>query len=629
MRMTQASVRKPGDKTGPAPRTPGFFAQFMDLALPYWNSEAKWRVRGMTLLLVVLTMAQVVVPVLVNLWSANLFNALEQRSMDRFMVQVGALVAILVGAMAITTTHLMVKRGLQIGWRRWLTRRVLDDWMADGRHYLVNHMPGDHDNPDGRIAEDIRNTCESALDLAHSLFYCLLLLVSFTQILWSLSGVVTLTVFDTPMPIPGHMVFVSMLYATAGSTVAVLIGRPLVRTVNFRQTVEANFRFGLVRVRENSEAISLLHGEPDERRRLSDLFSGAVKGFNLQTSALSKVFLFSSGYSVLATGFPFLIAAPRYISGAISLGELMQIAQAFQQMTSALSWPVDNLSKAAEWKASVERVLALHNALQELKRHQSQVQRGNTIVVETGTTPTLVFSNLSVARPDGSLEVPNFNETIHAGERVLISGDPGAAIKLFKVVAGLWPWGRGKIIKPQGGGIFFMPQRPYLPIARLRSVLAYPAGPDSFDHERLTAALTRVGMDRLKDRLDESNTWENVLTLGEQQRLGFARLLLHRPSWIFIQEATDAMHPDGETAMMEMVRQEFPAATVITVGYHSALEAFHERKLTLEPSRDGRVEVKVEALAKADRRRKLAPLDLRNWLVHPMRRKGERKDPPQ
>ncbi|HLO77152.1 MAG TPA: ABC transporter ATP-binding protein/permease, partial [Magnetospirillum sp.] len=587
----EVTARTPAEEYPPASRQPGFFAQFLRLAGPFWYTDDKWTVRGLTALFILLTMAQVVVPIMVNLWSANLFNALEQRSMDRFMVQIGALLAILGVAMIITSTHLVLKRRLQIGWRRWLTRRLLDDWMAEGRHYLVGHMPGDHDNPDGRIAEDIRNTCESAIDLAHSLFYCLLLLVSFTQILWSLSGVVTVTVFGTDIPVPGHMVFVSMLYASAGTTAAVLIGRPLVRTVNMRQTVEANFRFGLVRVRENSEAIALLNGEPDERRRLSDLFVAVRKGFNLQTKALAKVFLFSSGYSVLATGFPFLIAAPRYIAGAISLGELMQIAQAFQQMTSALSWPVDNLSKAAEWKASVERVLSLHNALQALKQQQAQAQGAGSIHVEAGDRPALVFNDLCIAKADGGPVVSNFTETIEAGERVLISGDPGAAIKLFKVVAGLWPWGCGHVLKPNDADIFFMPQRPYLPIARLRSVLAYPAGPDSFDAEFLIAALARVGLAHLSGRLEETSTWENVLTLGEQQRLGFARLLLHRPNWIFIQEATDGLHPDGEHEMMQLVREEFPTATVITVGYHSALETYHERKLTLEPSKDGQVQV--------------------------------------
>lgn len=624
--MTEEGTARPPAAQLPPTRPKGFLGQFIQLASPYWNSEEKWAVRGLTGLFILLTMAQVAVPILVNLWSANLFNALEQRSMDRFLVQIVWLLGILAVAMIITSTHLMLKRHLQIGWRRWLTRKLLDDWMADGRHYLVSHMPGDHDNPDGRIAEDIRNTCESAIDLAHSLFYCLLLLVSFTKILWSLSGIITVTLFDTALSVPGHMVFVSILYAGAGTTAAVLIGQPLVRTVNMRQTVEANFRFGLVRVRENSEAISLLHGEPDERRRLSDLFVAVRKGFNLQTNALAKVFLFSSGYSVLATGFPFLIAAPRYIAGVISLGELMQISQAFQQMTSALSWPVDNLSKAAEWKASVERVLSLHNALQALKEQQEHSRAATSIQVENGDRPALVFNDLCVAKPDGGKVVSNFTETIEAGERVLISGDPGAAIKLFKVVAGLWPWGSGQVFRPNDADIFFMPQRPYLPIARLRSVLAYPAGPDSFDSEFLIAALARVGLAHLSDRLEETNTWENVLTLGEQQRLGFARLVLHRPNWIFIQEATDGLHPDGEHEMMQLVREEFPTATVITVGYHSALEAYHERKLTLEPSKDGQVEVKATTLDRRDRRRKMSPLDLRNWLIHPLRRQGERRE---
>ncbi|MGE5547053.1 MAG: ABC transporter ATP-binding protein/permease [Solirubrobacterales bacterium] len=613
------------DRGQGALRPPGFFRRLLALAGGYWNSEDRWRVRGLTSLLVVLTLCQVVVPILVNLWSARLFTALEQRSLHGLMVQVAALGGILLVAMTITSTHMMAKRRLQVGWRRWLTRELLDNWMADGRHYLVTHMPGEHDNPDGRIAEDIRNTSEAAIDLAHSLFYCLLLLISFTKILWSLSGVITVPLFGMDWDIPGHMVFVSMLYATAGTTAAVLIGRPLVRTVNMRQTVEANFRFGLVRLRENSEAIALLHGEPDERRRLTDLFRGVVNGFNRQTSALAKVFMFSSSYTVLAAGFPFLIAAPRYIAGSIGLGELMQIAQAFQQMTSALSWPVDNLSKAAEWKASVERVLALNDALVELKQHQ-ELDRTQGIIIETGDRPALEFRDVCVSNYSGSVVVSNFTQEISEGERVLISGDPGAAIKLFKVVAGLWAWGCGRVELPCNASIFFMPQRPYLPIARLRSVLAYPSGPDSYDDVTLTVALERVGLGNLLTRLDETNTWENVLTIGEQQRLGFARLLLHRPNWIFIQEATDGLHPDGEEQMMRLLRDEFPAATVITVGYHSALEAFHDRKLELEPSLDGHVQVKATVLQRPDRRRKMSPFDLRHWLMHPMRRQGERKE---
>ncbi len=606
-------------------RRRGFFAQLLQLAGPYWRSEERWRARGLTLLLVLLTVGQVTVPVLVNQWSANLFNALEQRSTERFLSQVVVLLGILALAMAITSTHMAVKRNLQVGWRQWLTKHLLDDWMAEGRHYQVGYLPGDHDNPDGRIAEDIRNTCESAVDLAHSLFYCLLLLGSFTQILWTLSGTLLVPMFGMDMEVPGHMVFVSLLYAGIGTTIAVLIGRPLVRAVNLRQTVEANFRFGLVRVRENSEAIALLQGETDERRRLSGLFVAVREGFNAQTRALAKIFLFSSGYTTLATGFPVLIAAPRYIAGGISLGELMQIAQAFQQMISALSWPVDNLSRAAEWKASVERVLSLHNTLQDLKHHLEHVDKQETISTEVGDHSSLEFRQVCLARPDGSIMLRDFSETIKAGERVLITGDPGAAIKLFKAVAGLWPWGSGEVLLPQDAYIFFMPQSPYLPIARLRSVLAYPAGPDRFPEEALAAALRRVGLAAMVGMLDETNAWESVLTIGEQQRLGFARLLLHRAGWIFIQEATDGLHADGEREMMQLVMDEFPLATVITVGYHSALEVYHQRKLSLDPTQEGDVEIHASTLQGRDRRQKVSSaFDLRNWLHHPLRRQNER-----
>lgn len=623
------------DVTSPTPsddlkdravKPPGFFRQFVRLAGPFWISEEKWKVRGLTALLVLFTLLQVVSPILINLWSANLFNALEQKSMDRFMVQIGALAVILLFAMTVTSTHMAMKRRLQVEWRRWLTQRMMDNWMADGRHYQVIHMPGEHDNPDGRIAEDIRNATESAIDLAHSLTYCLLLLVSFTQILWSLSGIITVDWFGPEVPVPGHMVFVSMLYATAGTTAAVLLGRPLVQTVNKRQTVEANFRFGLVRVRENSEAIALVHGEPDERRRLSDLFVNVVGAFNIQTRALVHIFLFSSGYQVLATGFPILIAAPRYIAGAITLGAVMQIAQAFQQMTSALSWPVDNLSKAAEWKASVERVLSINGALDALKVDGDVCEPDSRICAAPSASPSLHFHDLCITAPTGQRVVNHFTATIERGERVLITGDPDAAIKLFKVVAGLWPWGRGRVELPGDANIFFMPQRPYLPIARLRSGLAYPMGPDSYDDATLSAALQRVSLGHLVNRLDEVATWEHVLTLGEQQRIGFARLLLHRPDWIFIEESTAALLPEGEQQMMQLVRDELPLATVLTVGYHAALEAYHDRKLELVPLKDGHVAVR-ETQLKIERRRKLGQFDLRNWLVHPLRRSGEqRKD---
>lgn len=567
-------------------RPPGFIRQFLRLAGPYWQSGEKWKVRGLVGLLLALTVAQVVIPVLINLWSLELFDALEQKSIDKFLAQILEIVLILAASMTVTTTHLRVKRAIQLGWRRWLTRRLQDNWMAMGHHYQLMHIPGDHDNPDGRIAEDIRNTTEAAIDLLHSLFYCILLLASFVQILWSLSGELTIRIAEITLPIPGHMVWVALIYAASASALALWVGRPLIRATDKRQTAEANFRFGLVRARENSEAIALLHGEVGERRRFSELFRGIEGAWNRQTKGLIRLFMFTSGYSVFSTAFPILIAAPRYIFGEISLGQLMQTAQAFQQLSQALSWPVDNMQRMAEWRASVERVLALHEALQALRDDTARPD-AHTVVVQKAALPTLCFHDLTIANADGAVVVEGFSAEICAGERVLIGGDPGAAVKLFKVVAGLWPWGKGTVDLPCDAHIFFMPQRPYMPIGTLRGVLTYPSAMECFTDAQLEAALELVGLAHLMPRADDTAIWEQTLTAGEQQRLGFARLLLHRPKWVFLQEATDALDPEGERSLMELLINEFPTAAILTVGFHAELEQYHQRRLILAPSSDG------------------------------------------
>lgn len=611
----------PTDGEPGRPQQPNFLRRFIALSGPYWNSNEKWTVRGLVALLLFLTIAQVVIPILINLWSARLFDALEQKSIERFFTQIVQIGFILIASMTVTATHLRVKRRIQLGWRRWLTRRLQDNWMATGHHYQLLHMPGDHDNPDGRIAEDIRNTTEAALDLAHSLVYCGLLLGSFIQILWLLSGDLTITLFEMDFSIPGHMVWVALIYASAASTLALLVGRPLVHATDKRQTAEANFRFGLVRARENSEAIALLHGEVGERRRFSELFRGIEGAWNRQTTGLTRLFIFTAGYSVFSTAFPILIAAPRYIAGITTLGQLMQTAQAFQQLSQALSWPVDNMQRVAEWRASVERVLALHDALAALKDDTSRPD-AHTIVVQKSTMPTLCFHDLTIANADGVVVLQGFSAEIDSGEHVLIGGDPGAAVKLFKVVAGLWPWGKGTVGLPCDATLFFMPQRPYMPMGTLRGVLAYPSATECFADDALATALDQVGLGHLAERLSQTDAWEQILSAGEQQRLGFARLLLHRPKWVFLQESTDAMDPEGERRMMQLLNDEFPNATILTVGFHADLEPYHQRKLTLTPTPEGLILVKESRKAWEEGKRSV------NWggrLFGTLLRRNERR----
>jgi len=346
----------------------GFFIQFIRLAGPFWHSENKSTIRSLTLALFMLTVMQIGIAVVITVWSADLFNALEQRSMSGLFTQIGLIALIFAANIAVTTAHFKVKRRLQLDWRSWLTHHLISKWMTDGRHYLVTHIQGTHDNPDGRIAEDIRIATEAAIDLCHSLVYCSLVLISFTKILWTLSGTVTLDLLFIEIPVYGHLVWLAIIYAACASSLGWWLGRPYTMATDARQTVEANFRFGLVTARENSLAIALVHGEGNERRRFIGLFKDIVHAWQRQTLAWSHLFMLTSGYSVLSMAFPILVSAPRYILGSISLGALMQSAQAFQQTAGALSWPVDNMARVAEWRASVERVLGLVNGLDRLEQ---------------------------------------------------------------------------------------------------------------------------------------------------------------------------------------------------------------------------------------------------------------------
>ena len=560
---------------------PRFFSRFIRLAGPFWRNGQAGPVQLKTLALVALTLMQVAIAILVTEWSSSLFNALEQHSTSQLWTQVGLAILILAANMAVTALHLNLKRQIQLDWRAWLTDRLTGQWMKNGHQYQITHMPGKHDNPDGRIAEDIRIATEYAIDLSHSLFYSVLLLLGFTKILWSLSGTVSIPLGLFDLPIPGYLVWLALAYAGGASAMGFWIGRPLTEATDTRQTAEANFRFGLVRAREHVEGIALVHGETDERRRFFDLFAGIVAAWRVQTQALSNIMLFTSGYSVLSMAFPIIVASPRYISGAISLGALVQTSQAFQQMASALSWPVDNLAKMAEWRASVERVLGLEKALVDLEEDISHPDP-NTILVESAGHPSLKFQGLSIANPDGTVILAEFNAEIRPGERVFLVGDPAIGGKLFKAMAGLWPWGRGRVELPIGNEIFFMPPRPYLPIESLRETISYPSPPDAFAPELIKQVLRRVELQELVGRLEETNAWETHLGLEQQQRLGIARMLLHKPRWILLQEALDSLAEESAMAMMHLICQELPEAGILTVTNQSAIEVFHHRYINIQ-----------------------------------------------
>ncbi len=559
----------------------GFFIQFLRLAGPFWNSENKVVIRNQTLALIVLTVLQMALAVIITEWSAALFNALEQHSMSGLLVQVGYLVLIFVTSMAVTAMHMKVKRHLQIGWRSWLTERVIGQWMNKGRHYLISHIQTvDHDNPDGRIAEDIRIATDEAITLCHSLFYSLLLLISFTSILWELSGVFILDLGALKFPVYGYLVWVAIIYSALASVLGWWASRPLTLTTNAMQTAEANFRFGLVRARENSQAIALIHGETIEKRRFLNLFQNITALYDHQTQAWANILLFNSGYGVLSMAFPILIAAPRYILGSLSLGALMQAVQAFQQMSAALSWPVNNMAPIAQWRASVERVLGLVKALEDLELEIARPDP-QRILLERPDKSTLCFRDLCISQLDGKVMICGLNAEIRPGEHVLISGDVFTGARLFKAIAGLWPWGRGSIELPDGEPMFFMPPRPYLPDGTLHAAICYPSDAEAFSSASIDVLLKLAGIEELRSQLEQIDSWDKVLTREQQQRLGLVRLLLYRPKWILLQEAFDSLDPDGEVLMLRIICQELPDATLLSITNQPSAVAFHHRKIVL------------------------------------------------
>ena len=548
--------------------------------MPYWHSERKWKAGIATLLLVLLTLAQVALAIWISYWHRELFDALEARSMREVLVQAAVFGVIFALTVAVTAAHLHIKRWLQLDWRQWLTRRLLDAWLSDRHLYQLRFTVGDHDNPDGRIAEDIRIATESAIGLAHSLLFSLLILGSFADILSSVSG--SFEVPGTDIVVGGYLVWLAFLYAGLGTVLGALLGRPLVKATNRLQTVEANLRYGLAREREHAESIALMRGEAVERRHADSLFDDVGRGWNRQTIGYLGIVSFSTAYGTLLPVFPILVAAPQYIAGVMTLGVLMQAAQAFQRLTTALSWPIDNLGELARCRASVDRVASLYEDMLALERKEARGRGARQIAVCASLHPELEVRKLRLQTPSGEVLLDDFDLRVRRGERILICGDPAVTVTLFKAAAGLWPWGRGEIRLPAGRDLMFVPRQPFLPAGSLRMVLSYPQDADLHTDASLHRALECAGIAWLTPRLDAHEDWGRELPLRMQQRLGLARVFLHQPGWIFIEEATDSLAPKEELDTMELLHHELPSSTLLVISRRARQNHFFDRRLMLQ-----------------------------------------------
>lgn len=552
------------------------------------RGNARWLIAGLLLL----TLAQVGIQIRFNIWNRDFFNALENRDGGAFRAQIIFFLGLAALSMAVAVYQLYVKQLIQLRWREWLTNHLLQAWLRDGRHYQLEMAQTGADNPDQRIAEDVRVAVDLAVDFAVGLLNSLLMLTAFIGILWTLSGALQFTLAGRDIEIPGYMVWAALTYALLGTFLTWMVGRPLVRLNVAKTTAEADFRFGLNRARESGEGIALIRGEADEQRGLGRLFTEvatAVRG--LMRSQRNLMWL-TSAYGTLAMIFPTIVASPAYFSGAITLGGLMQIGAAFGQVQGSLNWFVDNFGRIAEWRSAVQRIVVFRDLIEELDALVEDPAQPTISINEghasEGGAEVLAFRNLEVAFANGTTVIADASAEIRAGERVLIQGESGTGKStLFRAIGGLWPWGAGEIDIPPRESMMFMPQRPYLPLGTLGSALCYPAADEAYPLEAQQAALERVGLGRLGPQLGEEERWDRVLSLGEQQRLAFARLLLHKPRWIFMDEATAALDEANQDGMMQLVLDELPDAALVSIGHRPGLAAFHTRTLTLVRAEGG------------------------------------------
>ena len=539
-----------------------------------------WLAAAIIFVLATITICEVVLALRLASWNADFFNLVEKKNVAGLPAQVWILFAIVCGIMCLQASSLESKMRLQIRLRTYLTARVRDRWMAEARHYRLRYMGGEHANEDGRIAEDIRIVCEMVVEFATSLLYSSTQLVLFAGVLWLNSGPLRIAIGSSALVVPGHMVFVALLYAGAGALVTLLIGHPLVRALDQRQTAEADYRASLVSSLTHSPAIALTGAEAGERRRLAAFFDRIRLAWALQRASLRNLIFFTSGYSQLTAVLPLVILAPRYFSGEMPLGTLMQVTIAFGQVTSALSWLSGNFSGIAQWEASAARVLVLHEAADDLDAALAAPGEARFVRAPVNG-PNLAFRDLTLVSPAGEVLTQRFTADIAPGERVLLEATPQSADALFRAVAGLSFTGAGRIELPEDSAPHFMGEYPYLPQAPLIEALTGSPRPDWLAPDDIARTLVDTGLASLAPALERTANWEQDLGIEEQQRLGFAIAMLRKPRWILMHDSASALSQAAEDKMMQLLATRLPETAIIRIAPRSIGEHGFTRRISV------------------------------------------------
>ena len=570
-----------------------FLSDLWALTKPYWKSEE--RVKSGLLLAVIIGMSLGIVylNVLFNEWNNLFYNSLQEKNVDEFFRLFGRFAILAAMFIIVAVYQIYLRQMLQIRWRRWLTDRYAKTWLAEHNYYRLRFEKDGTDNPDQRISEDIGGFVEQTLALTLGLLESVVSLVSFSVILWGLSG--DIHILD--IQVPGSMLWAAVLYAGFGSFFTHVIGRPLIRLNFLQQRYEADFRYQLVRVRENAEPIALYGGEAQEARGLGDRFTHVVSNWWAIMIQQKRLTWFSAGYSQAAVVFPFLVAAPRYFSGAIQLGGLMQTASAFGHVQSSLSWFIDAYTRLAQWRATVDRLTGFAAALADLEARKDEGFTRTDAPAGQG----LSLSEASLTLPDGRRLLADAALTVAPGERVMVAGPAGCGKStLFRAMGGLWPFAAGRLAMPAGRTLF-LPQRPYLPIATLAAAVAYPDAPETYGNERIAQALADCGLPHLAPLLDQERHWTQELSAGEQQRLAFARAILLAPDWLFCDEATSALDEASQMELYALLTARLPDAAIVSIAHRPSLAVFHHRIVRFVPTKDAaKADFQLEAAPAAE-----------------------------
>ena len=556
------------------------------IAAPYFRSDDKWAGRALLASVITIELALVGLDVLLNKWQNRFFSALQEKDWDSFVREIGIFCMLAAAFVVLGVYQLYLNQWLQIRWRRWLTTHYLGDWLHGANHYRMQLQGDAADNPDQRIAEDVKLFIERTLEIGVGLLSAIVTLTSFVIILWGLSAAAPLHVFGNEFAIPGYLVWGALIYAIFGTALTQWIGSPLVNLDFHQQRLEADFRFNLVRVRENAEQIALMRGESAERGRLGERFGRVVDNWYGIMSRTKRLTGFTRSYSQAAVIFPYILVAPAYFAGKIQLGGMMQTASAFGSVQTALSFFVDVYRKLAEWRAVVARLDGFEMAISSAEKLPT---RPGSIDMATSTAGTEIdLRQLRVRLPDGAPQISADGFTFRKNERTLVTGPSGAGKStLFRAIAGIWPFGSGSISIPAGATLMMLPQRPYFPVGPLHAAIVYPAEVDAFSAERVRDVLVSVGLPQLAPRLQEDAHWNRMLSLGEQERLGVARALLHAPQYLFLDEATASLDEPSEMALYRLLGEKLPATTLVSIGHRSTLEAFHHRNVVVVEDGNG------------------------------------------